>query len=319
MKRFISIFILIMISIFTTSCEGTKTELDKLAVAVAIGYDITSEGKYMLTAQILNPQKESSGGMMGAKAGGQQKATDVVVFNTIGDSISDCKGQLTTKLGKELNYGHIDFVVVGKQLADSGIAMVLDATLRGYKMRPDIPLLVTKGKAFDILRATSVHEKIPADEVDNILKLQSSFGFTNSVSLLDFASSLSSKTKSPVTGVINLSKNTDGDETFEVVGTAVFKKDKLIGFMDMNETRGMQWINGKVKFGFITTLSRDEGKITYEIITSSSKIKPSIKNDSYTMLITVKEESNIGEMTGNLDPMKTPNVMNRLEIRQDDA
>ena len=99
MKRFISIFILVMISIFITGCKGTKAELDKLGVAVAIGYDITSDGKYMLTAQILNPQKDSSGGMMGNKAGSQQKATDIVVFNTIGDSISACKGQLTTKLG----------------------------------------------------------------------------------------------------------------------------------------------------------------------------------------------------------------------------
>jgi len=319
MKRFIAIFILVMISIFTTGCKGTKEELNNLAVAVAIGYDITSDGKYILTAQILNPQKDSSGGTMGKKAGSQQKATDVVVFNTIGDSISDCKGQLTTKLGKELNYGHIDFVVVGKQLAESGIATVLDAVLRGYKMRPDVPLLVTKGNAFDIIRVTSVHEKIPANEVGNILRLQSSFGFTKNGSILNFANSLSTKTESPVTSVINLSKNKNSDETFEVAGTAVFKKDKLIGFMDMNETRGMQWVNGKVELGYITTLSLEEGKITFEIIRSSSKIKPSIKTDSFTMLINVKEESNISEMTGKLDPMNNPAIIDRLEIRQNNA
>ncbi|MCB2292776.1 Ger(x)C family spore germination protein [Clostridium algoriphilum] len=319
MKKIIFIFLLIMISIFTTSCKGTKVELNNLAVAVAIGYDITPEGKYMLTAQILNPQKDSSGGMMGKKAGSQQKATDVVVFNSIGDSISDCKGQLTIKLGKELNYSHVSFIVVGKHLADSGIYTVLDAALRGYKMSPDTPLLVTKGDAFDIIRATSVQEKIPANELDNILSLQSSFGFTNTVSILDFVNSLSSKTASPVVGVVNLSEDNDADETFEVVGTAVFKKDKLLGFMGMNETRGMQWIKGKVKFGFITTLSQDGAKITFEIDRSSSKIKPSIKTDSYAMLITIKEESVICEMTDELDPMKTPEIMNRLNIRQDDA
>jgi len=308
-----------MISTLTTGCKGTKEELDKLAVAVAIGYDITSEGKYMLTAQILNPQKDPSGGMVGKKAGSQQKATDVVVFNTIGDSISDCKGQLTTKLGKELNYGHIDFVVVGRQLAESGIATVLDAALRGYKMSPDVPLLITNGNAFDIIRVTSVQEKIPANEVGNILRLQSSFGFTKIVSILDFANYLTSKTDSPVTGVINLSKNKNSDETFEVAGTAVFKKDKLIGFMNMNETRGMQWANGKVELGYVTTLSLEEGKITFEIIKSSSKIKSSIKANSFTMIISVKEESNISEMTGNLDPMKNPLIMDRLEIKQNDA
>ena len=319
MKRFIYIFILVMISIFTTSCKVTKEELDKLGVAVAIGYDITAEGKYMLTAQILNPQKDSSGGMMGKKAGSQKTATDVVVYDAIGDSISACKGQLTTKLGEELNYGHINFIVIGRKLAESGIDMVLDAALRGYKMRPDVLLLVTKGNAFDIIRATSVHEKVPANEVDSILRLQSSFGFTKNVSILDFANSLSSKTDSPVTGVINLSKNNNSDETFEVVGTAIFKKDKLIGFMDMNEARGVQWINGKVQLGYITTSSLDEGKVTFEIVRSSSKIKPLIKNNSFTILINVKEDSIIGEMTGKLDPMKAPEIMDKLEIRQNEA
>ena len=101
MKRYISIFLIIIILIFTTSCKGTKEELDKLAIAVAIGYDITPEGKYLLTAQILNPQKDSSGGgFMVKRAGGQQNATDIVVFDAIGNSISACEGQLTTKLGK---------------------------------------------------------------------------------------------------------------------------------------------------------------------------------------------------------------------------
>ena len=319
MKRLILIFILIMISMFTTSCKGTKVELDKLAVAVAIGYDITPEGKYLLTVQILNPQKDSSGGMMGKKDASKQKATDVVVYDAIGDSLSACKGQLTIKLGKELNYSHTKFIVVGKHLADSGISTVLDTVLRGNKMSPDVPLLVTKGNAFDIIRATSVYEKIPANEVENILNLQSSFGFANLASILSFANALSSNTSSPIAGVINLSENNDADATFEVVGTAVFKKDKLIGFMGMNETRGIQWINGKVKSGYITTLSRDKGKITFEIIRSSSKIKPSIKTDSYTILINVKEESDISEMIGNLDPMKNLEITKRLESSQEEA
>lgn len=319
MKRFICIFILIIISISTTSCKGTKVELDKLDAAVAIGYDITPNGKYLLTAQILNPQKDSGGGLIGTGAKSQQKSTDVVVYEATGDSISACKGQLTTNLGKELNYGHVKFIVIGKHMAESGIAMVLDAALRGYKMGPDVPLLVTKGNASNIIRATSVHEKIPSNEVDGILSLQASFGFTNTVSILDFANALSSKTSSPVAGVINLSEHNDTDGTFEVVGTAIFKKDKLIGFMGMNETRGMQWVNGNVRRGYITTLSQDEGNITFEIIKASSKIKPSIKTNSYTMLINVKEESTIGEMTGELDPMNTPEIMNRLEIRQDNV
>ncbi|MCJ7690132.1 MAG: hypothetical protein MUO60_12520 [Clostridiaceae bacterium] len=215
MKRFVFIFILIMISIFTTSCKGTKEELDKLAVAVAIGYDITLDGKYMLTVQILNPQQDSGGGMSGTGAGMPQKIAGVVVFGVIGDSISACKGQLTTKLGRVLSYGHIKFIVIGNSLAESGISMVVDATLRGYKMRPDTPLFVTKGNAFDIIKATSIHEKIPANEIANILMLQSSFGFTDISSVLDFANSLSSKTASSVTGVINLSGNNQADETFK--------------------------------------------------------------------------------------------------------
>lgn len=319
MKKIYYILIISLIPIFITSCKGTKVEIENLCIAVALGYDITPDGKYTLTAQILNPQKESSGSSMKKKGTGKQTAANVVIFTSSADSISACRGQLSTKLGKEINYGHTKFVVVGKQLAESGMAPIVDATLRSFKMKSDIPLLVTKGNAFDIINTISAHEKIPANEVDNILKLQSNYGYDTRTTILDFFNCLTSDSQSPTTGVISLGKSIDTDETFEMSGTAVFKKDKLIGFMDMNETRGMNWITGKIKRGYITAALEKEDKITFDIIKADSKIKPKIVNDSIIMNVNVKNEVNIAEMTGSIDPMKTPEIMKDLEKKESDV
>ncbi len=319
MKKIYYILIISLIPIFITSCKGTKVEIENLCATVALGYDISPEGKYTLTAQILNPQKESSGGTMKKKGKGKQNTTYVAVFSSSSDSIAACRGQLTTKLGKEITYGHTKFVVVGKKLADSGVAEVVDATIRGFKMKSDIPLLVTKGTAFDIINTISAHEKIPAYEVDNILKVQSNYGFVNNSTILDFFNCLTSDSQSPTTGVISLGKNLDTDETFEMSGTAVFKKDKLIGFMDINETRGMHWIMGKIKSGYITAPLKNQDKITFEVISTGSKIKPKIVDDSIIMKVNVKNEANIAEMTGSLDPMKNPEIMKDLEKKESEV
>ncbi|ERI91364.1 hypothetical protein HMPREF1982_03323 [Clostridiales bacterium oral taxon 876 str. F0540] len=57
MKRLTLIAMSIMIIFSATSCKESKRELEKLAVVSAVGFDLTAQNEYVVTAQILNPQK----------------------------------------------------------------------------------------------------------------------------------------------------------------------------------------------------------------------------------------------------------------------
>lgn len=311
MKKFTAIIMIIILVPSITGCSKTKQEINNLSVILAIGFDLTPEGKYLFSAQILNTQKQNYRA--------KKAPSNVVVFSSEGNSPYDAMNHMSTSLGKNLFLGHSSYVIVGSRLAENGISLVLDSTLRSPDSRPNRPLFVTKGNALDIVKAVTTDEKIPANVIDNILKFQIDKGYVPLTSRLDFANALESKTAAPIAGMINLEKNINAENTFKVSGTAVFKEDKLIGYLDKKETRGMQWINSKVKAGNLVVQTKNIGTIGFDILDSKAAIKPIIKNNNVTMQINIKEKSNIIEMTENIDPMKNPDTLKKLSQLQNKA
>jgi spore germination protein KC len=319
MKRLILIVMSIMIMFSATSCKESKRELERLAVVIAAGFDLTAENEYLVTLQILNPQKQSGNTMGGQKSGGSQGGSDVIIVSEKGATPTDAVSHISTILGKELFWAHSKFSVLGENLAQSGLALFLDASLRSNQTRPDVPLLVTKGMASSIITTVTSDEKISATSIERLLKGQSIIGYTPVISRLDFTSLLAGKSKNPIAAVIDFRDNDITGRNLELAGTAVFKKDKLIGYLDKKETRGLNWIRGKIKSGSIVAYLSDGSSILFDIVKSSSKVYPIVNDNDLTMVIEVKEQGNIRETLANIDPMKKPELMNELSKVQNKA
>lgn len=313
MKKFISIIMIVIFTLSETGCSQTKQEIEKLSIVLAIGFDLNKEGKYIFSAQILSTDKPTS------KSVSNKPPSNVVVFTSVGDTPYDAINHMSTSLGKNLFFGHSAFIIVGNHLAENGISLVLDTALRSTSTRPDYPLFITKRNALDIIKTSTADEKIPANAIGNLVKFQASKGYSPITSRLDFANALSSKTAAPVIGIISLNQNKNTDNVFKLVGTGVFKGDKLIGYMDKKETRGMQWIKGKVKSGNLTGYTSDNKSITFDILKSKSTIKPIVKDNEITMQINIKEEANIIEMNTDIDLMKNPDKIKDLNNLQNKA
>lgn len=313
MRKIIAVLMILILTISLAGCKGTKHEINKLAVVLAVGFDLSIDNKYILTVQVLSTQKNSSNSM-----GGQQNQSDVIVYSMEGVTPRDAISKLSTELGSPLFFGHSKYTVIGKDLAQDGMDLYIDSSLRSQNTRANTPLLVTNGKASDIVRTITSENKIPAIVVDQLIKLQANYGYAPIVSRLDFINALYSKKSAAIIGVINLKKNNEYD-TLKLAGTAVFDGDKLVGFMDMYQTRGMQWMRGKVKNGSVVVHLPDKKIVAFSILTAKSKIKPVIENGKLTMEVNIKEEGNIEEMTAPFDPMKNHKDMDRLSKLQSEA
>lgn len=318
MKRITSILIIIVFTFSLVGCSESKRELNELALVLAIGWDLTEDNKYLASVQILNSQSDSSTSMSGQNKNGQQISSDVLVYTMKGDTPHDIISKLSTELGKNIFFSHSKYTVIGSDLAKSGLNLLVDSLLRHTDAREDNILLVTKGKASDIIKTITSEDKIPANVVKNLIRLQLNYGYIPVISRLNFANALYDKTSAPILGVINLQKDTTSN-IFNLSGTAVFNKDKLVGFMDMYQTRGMQWIRGDVKTGTILVHLPDNKIINFQILTVKSKIKSIIKDGTLIMEVNISEEGNIHEMTENLDPMKDYKVMDNLSNLQSEA
>jgi spore germination protein KC len=310
MKKLIIFFILIIQMLTQTACVGNRKEIQKLYLVVALGIDLNPDRKYEVTMQVLNPSSSSTQ-TSGSAAG---SSNEILIYSGIGETFFDAVFQASKTMGKVQHFGHLKYIVIGEVLAQDKDKFLADTLFRVQEIRMNTHLLLTKGRASEIVSARTKEGIIPADVVENLLERQQYIGYRPFTYLIDVVNSLGSKTTSPVLGVIELAKPKDkaGSETFNLSGTAVFKESTLIGYLNDKETRGFSWIRGGVKVGSVVVNCPNLGKVSLEILRTSSKIKPVLKDNKISLEIKIKTSSAVRGIYTSIDPVKHPQLMDEI-------
>jgi Ger(x)C family germination protein len=135
------------------------------------------------------------------------------------------------------------------------------------------------------------------------------------VTLFDFLCCLIRKTKCPVMPIVRILED-DDKQRLEVDGCAVFKSSRMVGTFDEAQTRGMLFIENKVKAGVIMVTVED-AVITAEIRDASSRVRPHLYEDgSIKYDVEVKVTAGIGDQTGDFNaaaPENIPKLLNAIE------
>jgi spore germination protein KC len=312
MKKIISFFFLFLLMIsFLTGCWSRK-ELNEIAIVSAIGIDKTKDG-YMVSVQIVNP-----GEIAGKTATGR---TEVIRFMKSGDTIYDAMRRMSTDIPRRIYVAHLREVVFGEELAREGIGKVLDVLSRHHEIRSDFFLTVAKGsKASDILNVQTALEKNPATKISSALETSGkAWAPTKTVTIDELITSIVSKGKEPVLTGVYLYGNPEYGSSFTNVqnvspktglkiGTiGVFKKDKLLGWLNEEESKGFNYITDNVKASAVTFPCED-GKITISTIRSKTKVKGKIENGKPKISINVTSEGDVGEVACKFDLTKPEKI-----------
>lgn len=87
-------------------------------------------------------------------------------------------------------------------------------------------------------------------------------------------------------------------------GAAVFKGDRLVGWLDKSETRGLNWIRSKVKSGIIVIENPQTpgSSIGLEIVHGRGQSRVELADGQFVARIRVDVEGNFGDTTGFIDP-----------------
>jgi spore germination protein KC len=295
-----------------SSCTGNRKEIQRLALVVALGIDLRPDDKLEITMQVLNPSitsVQTQGGDASTSNTGE-----ILIFKGVGDTFYDAVYEVSKSMSKIPHFGHTKYIVINEALAVNGISGLIDSLLRLEEFRLNTPLLVTKEKASAIASANTPSNPIPANVVEDLFLRQELIGYRPFSFLLDIVNTINSETSSTVLAVIDFVNppGSSGTAVFELAGTAVFKKDKLIGYLNDTETRGYNWIKGKVELGNITFNTPEFGKVSVEVLRSSTSIKPVLTGDNLTIEINIKSSSNLRRVSGNFDPLKKTEIMDKI-------
>ncbi len=286
-------------------------ELEQLGIVTGLGVDAGKrKGTVILTAQIIKPTAVQSGGGGGNTGGGGSGQTAPVVVKSIdGASPFDAARNFIKETSRRLYFPHSQMIIFGREQAEQGVKHIVDFFIRDNEPRPTTQVLVARGNAAEILKSPGEIEKVSAYEIASMLRIQRSLSQNVTVNLQEFLSSLISKTTAAVTPLIEINSE-NPQKRFRLYGSAVFKEDRLVGELTEHETRGLLWVQGKVRSGVIVVRAPG-GKASFEIMKSSVKIKAKISNGQPLIEMRISEVGNLDCQMSEADLSK-PEMLRKL-------
>lgn len=313
-------FMLCMILVLNLCGCWSRRELNTLAIVMGTALDVGSTpDTFELTAQIVKAGELKSGTSSTSSSSAVKAYSNV---GNTGKSVLSILRSITHVSSRRLYFPHNQILIFSSELAELDIMEGLDAFLRDFEARLNVYILISKGKASDILDAACELEKIPSIHISEMIENQKSNSEIAIVTLRDFAIAMLSGSKAPVAPIIKQYEE-GGNKKSKLEGTAVFnKKGKMVGELDNTQTRGFMWITGNARSG-VTTVDTKWGWVVLEIMHSKSRLRPvKMEDGSIRMKLEINTDGIIesNETYKDMSGMDKVNMLKKLErevIRSD--
>lgn len=211
---------------------------------------------------------------------------------------------------------HTKAIIVSEGLVRSqGIGPVIDFLERTPMIRKNTLFLIAKQGEFDkVFLPDAKQDKDTGVIIQKILNEKKSSTFLVQTDLGEFLGLYWGPFTSPYALGVGSTRfyldhksleqhyQNAGFETYNIdVGDiAVFKGEKMAGWLTGDENRGFLWAKGLIGGGYIDVLW-DGKPVTLRILRASSNIKPSVVNGKMRIDINIRTEGNITESKANIN------------------
>lgn len=313
-KIFIIAIITSLLSAFGEYSNSAQN-IDDLSYAVAIGVDIGETAKYRISLQLTTMESsatesaisESSGSSEGSKSSSNpvsssgNTASNYIIQTMETDSIDSALNIANSYINKTINLSHCKILLVSEKIAKQGVEPLVNSLINKVETRPDCSIIVSRipDDEFDNEKKPKIEELI-SKYYDVASNIETGRGYSETIKLNEFYLTLNDTFYQPYASLgttYNTTKNTNDQsvssdldvqsktlvtnsekESVEVMGLAVFKKDKLVGSLTANQTLSHQLITNELDFSTINIISPFNPNETLDIYISTFK-KPNIKVD----------------------------------------
>ncbi|TMU87243.1 Ger(x)C family spore germination protein [Bacillus sp. BHET2] len=300
-------------SLLLSGCWNSR-ELDEIGIAVALGIDKSGD-KILISVQLVNPGEISSKHSGGAKA-------PIVIYQETGDTVFEALRKMTKTVPLKTFFPHLRMLVIGENLAKEGIATSMDLLARDQEFRPDFYVVIAKDhEAHQVLKMLVPVEKITAQNL--FKKLETSSSVWAPTVALTFGELLdefiSPGKQAVVTGVqivgdpevgkytSNL-QSADPPVRLQYTDTAIFKDDKLHGWLNEPESKGYNYIVGNVKSTVVNVPCSEGGKVSIEILKTKAKVLATFSKGNPSIDVNLEATGNVGEVQCDMDFKKTKTI-----------
>ncbi|MFT9078177.1 Ger(x)C family spore germination protein [Ethanoligenens sp.] len=301
LKR-IAVIVCIVTAAFTMTGCWNYRELETLNLVAGFSIDKGTGGAgYHLTFEILD---ESGGGSNGGgDGGGSGSGIQTKLIESDGPTIFDAVRNTLLKTDKKLYFGDCKAVILSKQIADEGVAPLFDWISRDSEPRLTADLFVSEdATAENILKQCSPVNPVTSYALDKIVADNPAYiSKAPYMQIYKADDALKKHGQSLILPALAVDKTQNGTPP-KLAGTAVFKRDKLLGFLKSDESKYLLFIQNQVNGGLLlVNVESSSPDITLEIKRSETKVTVLSEGRSPKIGLSVKTEAALGEMKTTAD------------------
>lgn len=309
MKR---IKFLILLLPLLSGCYNYR-ELNELGITTAVSIDYKDDAFYVI-AEVINPIKQQDAS--------SSNNSPFVNYNSSSSSLQDAFRKVVLESPRQLYAAQLEIIVLSEEVVNNHLEEVLEYFARDPESRTEIKIIVAKTE--DSTKAITLQTlltSLSSSNIINSLDLQSKvLGMAYPVTLNELLNMYIDPYLEVVLPSMTLYGNYEiGDEKENITtsspkaivkidGSTITKDNKILGYLDLEESKILNLINGKLKETIIK-MNYYDGYIIFE----PNRIKVSreldIKNN--IIKINISGYSKTKEIQSNIN-LKDPKEVEKL-------
>ncbi|HZJ76184.1 MAG TPA: Ger(x)C family spore germination protein [Oscillospiraceae bacterium] len=290
MNKYPYVFLIIVFCIFLTGCWSYR-EINSLYVVAGIGIDkVPDSDLFNITAELVNIRESGSRQ--------EEQKFESALLEIKGSSIFDTVRKIIRISSKKPYLAHATVIIVSEEVAHEGIISLLDLIAANEEPRLDISVLVSRGKtANEVLGMKSLSTEIISFELSTAINENEKLMRVPVLRAYEIIDALAVPKTGTVIPVVT-SFNDKGTDLSILSGGAVFRADKLAGFLEQKDIVPYLFIKNKIKMSVLDIETKEddkEGTATLETYRNHTKIKP-VYGEAISFDIDIKTEAVLVEL-----------------------
>lgn len=263
-------------------------------VAMDIIQDENDKTKYYITTSVYNF--------------GTQPSVTRFIFSGTGDTIGSTRQSRQVKMSKKFILGLERIVLASEDAARFGIEPWINILFANPNVSDTGYLVVCKGKANDIFSVNIPGFPSSSDYMDGMITHAAEFNFfSNNYKLLDVYIRMGSEGKNVTVPYVEYKNN-----TLQLTGMAIFKKDKMVRKISLDEARPMNLLRENNVRGLLSIIKSPKANADF-YATSKRKVKCKKVGDKYTFTINLSIKGNLVSNLLYKDIYNDPKVSKKFE------
>ncbi|HFF3743237.1 TPA: Ger(x)C family spore germination protein [Bacillus cereus] len=278
MHRYIMLSLMTFVLFLLAGCWDYRP-LETLSFASGLGIDRDKNG-YQVTIQFANPEEIAGDN--------HTERPEAPIYREQGKTIEEAMTRITLHVPHYVHFSNIQVLVLGEEVAKNNMQEVLEYMYRFNNIRSDFKIVIAKQqRATDLLQIVSPLSKVTAEKIANVVQKMEEGSTMTLGSKLNFFQ-LITQMNTPHEGFVINGFDIHGDQNkkktlhntdtlipqarVSPTGLAVFKQNRLRGWLTISESIGYNYIMGTARLVPESVMCSKRNRVTAYVVNTKSQI-----------------------------------------------